>query len=415
MIKNRTKVLILSTTCLLLFISVLASSQQDQKAYYKLRVIAEVANIRKSPDIGSPIIHQLSQGTIIEATHKQGEWYTVEMTLEEEKVISGFVHDSLVLEIERRVPEEEAQILDEEEVKEEPIVEIQETEVTEEVKEEVKEEPVQPAQTISEQEEPFAPEQAISRFSLSLSGGLNYIVVGDSNKGSQGLADFYGATLGETPVGSVSPLHWSYILGGELSYYLTPKMAVSLGIDYFYGTIESTVEFPDRTFGERFTTGPKVRDIPVGLTFSYYPTEFLRFKVGVEYHIAKCKYYYLYEEEDQWQEWRGNASSSALGFIGGVSLEKAISPKLSLFLEVAGRYAQIENFEGMDEYLDSEGTTSTEKGKLYIWEGQVNEAESNPLVFIRERKPSEAGVSNARLAIVDFSGFSIKLGIKIRF
>jgi hypothetical protein len=407
-IKYRTQAFILGTVSLLLFFSAWARPHQEHRAYYKLRVIAEVANIRQNPDIGSPIIHQLTQGTVLEATHKQGEWYTVEMTLEGGKVISGFVHESLVLETECRVPVKGKPVLAEEQVKEDPIEEIPETEV-------VEEEPVQIVQTITETEETFTPEQAFSRFALFLSGGLNYIVVGDLNEGSQGLADFYGATLGETPVGSISPLHWSYILGGELSYFISPKMAISLGIDYFYGKAESSVEFPDRKFVERFTTGPKVRDIPVGLTFSYYPIEFLRFKVGIEYHIAKCKYYYRYEDETRWQEWRGNASSSALGFIGGIGFEKAISSKLSLFVEAAGRYAQIENFEGTDEYLDSEGITSTEKGKLYIWDGHVSEAESYPLVYIRERKPSEAGVSNARLAIVDFSGFAIKLGIKIKF
>jgi len=406
--KNRIQTFILGTAFLLLLISLWAGPLYGQKAYYKLRVIAEVANIRQNPDIGSPIIHQLAQGSIMEANQKQGEWYAVEMTLEDEKVISGFVHESLVLETERRVPEEEIQVPEEEEIKRESGEEILETEV-------VEEEPIQTVQTISETEEEFTPEQTFSRFTLAVSGGLNYIVVGDLNEGAQGLADFYGATLGETPVGSISPLHWSYILGGELSYYFTPKMAINLGIDYFYGKIDGTVEFPDRKFVERFTTGPKVRDIPVGLTLSYYPYEFLRLKVGLEYHLAKCKYYYLYEEEDRWQEWRGDASSSGIGFIGGISLEKAISSRLILFLEAAGRYAQIENFEGTDDYLDSQGTTSTEKGKLYIWEGHVNEAESYPLVYIREKKPSEAGVSNARLAIVDFSGFTIKLGIKIKF
>lgn len=408
MIKNRTQALIFGSASLLLLLSVWTIPLYGQKAYYKLRVIAEVANIRQSPDIGSPIIYQLAQGTILEATQKRGEWYTIEMTLEDDKVISGFVHESLVLETERRVPEEELRPPEKEETKEEPQEENLETEV-------VEEEPMQTVQAISELEDASSPEREFSRFALSFSGGVKYIVVGSLNEGAQGLADFYGETLGETAVGSVSPLHWSYILGGELSYYFTPKMAINLGIDYFYGNIESSVEFPDRKFTERFTTGPKVKDIPIGFTFSYYPYEFLRLKAGVEYHMAKCKYYYLYEEEEQWQEWRGDTSSSGIGFIGGIGLEKAISSRLSLFLEAAGRYAQIENFEGTDEYLDSQGATSKEKGKLYIWDGHITEAESYPLVFVREKKPSEAGVSNARLAIVDFSGFTIKFGIKIKF
>jgi len=376
-----------------------------QKAYYKLKVIAEAANIRQNPDIGSPITHQLAQGTLIEATQKKGEWYTVEITLDDGRVISGFVHESLVLEIERRVPEEDIQIPEEEDIKEAPEEEAFETEVVED----------KPVQTIFEPEETPTPERAFSRFALSISGGLNSIVAGDLNKGAEGLVDFYGATLGEKPVGSVSPLHWSFVLGGELSYYLTSKMAINLGIDYFYGKMESSVEFPDRKFTERFATGPKVRNIPAGLTLSYYPLTFLRLKAGVEYHLAKCTYFYRFEDENQWQEWRGEASSSGFGFIGGISLEKAVSTTLILFLEASGRYAELENFEGTDEYLDSQGASSSETGKLYIWEGRVSAGESYPLLFIRERQPSEAGVTNVHLAIVDFSGFTIKAGIKIKF
>jgi opacity protein-like surface antigen len=406
--KNRSQALLFMIGSLLLLVFLWFNPLFGQTAYYKLRVTAEVANIRQNPDIGSPITHQLAQGTIIEARQKKGEWYTVEMTLEDGRIISGFVHESLVLEIERRVPEEKIQAPEEEEIEEEPPEEILETEV-------VEEEPVRIMQTPPQREDAFAPEHVFNRFALSISGGLNYIVVGNLNTGAQGLADFLATTLGETSVGSVSPLHWSYILGAELSYYLTPKMAISLAVDYFDGKNKDSVEFTGQNSAERFTTEPRVRDIPVGLNFSYSPYTFLRIKVGVEYHLAKGMYSYVFEEEDRWQEWQGEANSSGFGFIGGIGLETAITSKLSLFLEASGRYAQLENYEGTDEYLDSQGASSTETGKLYIWDGRVNPAKSYPLVYIRERKPGEAGVSNARLAIIDFSGFFIKLGIKIRF
>jgi hypothetical protein len=52
---------------------------------------------------------------------------------------------------------------------------------------------------------------------------------------------------------------------------------------------------------------------------------------------------------------------------------------------------------------------------LYIYQGHVSAQTSYPLVFIRDRKPAEAGVSDARLAEVDFSGVALRLGFSFRF
>jgi len=36
-------------------------------------------------------------------------------------------------------------------------------------------------------------------------------------------------------------------------------------------------------------------------------------------------------------------------------------------------------------------------------------------MFIREKKPSEGGVANVRPAMIDFSGLTLRIGIKFRF
>ena len=38
-----------------------------------------------------------------------------------------------------------------------------------------------------------------------------------------------------------------------------------------------------------------------------------------------------------------------------------------------------------------------------------------PLLFIRKNKPAGSDVSEVKEAVVDFSGLSLKVGIKIRF
>ena len=51
------------------------SQGNTQESSGKLEVVTEQANIRLEPDIGSTIIHQAPQGTMLESTSKQGEWY----------------------------------------------------------------------------------------------------------------------------------------------------------------------------------------------------------------------------------------------------------------------------------------------------------------------------------------------------
>ena len=62
----------------------------------KVKVTAEQANLREKPDIGSSIVQQIPEGTVLEADRKEGEWYFVRYTLEDGGVIGGWIHESLV-------------------------------------------------------------------------------------------------------------------------------------------------------------------------------------------------------------------------------------------------------------------------------------------------------------------------------
>lgn len=387
-----------SAAVLILLCFFFAGSAHAQDAPIKLKVIAEVANIRQNSDIGSPIIHQLPQGAFIEANRKQGEWYSVELRLDDEKVLSGFVHESLVMALappppqKRKEERPEEKIPEKESVEEEPITKVP---------------PFPVKKTVSQ--------QAFRRFGFSLSGGLNYAGIGDLNDGVDGLAGYYGATLGDRAGGSADPLHWSKALGAELSYFISAGITVNLGLDYISGKKENLIEFPDRKFSEIFTAESSVKSTPISLSLTFYPYDFLRFRFGMEYHMARCEYFYRIEEEDRWQEWRGEASASGVGFIGGLGFERDIASYLSLFLEVSGRLCRIKNWEGKDTFTESTGSLSTESGDLYIYQGSVNKSESFPLVFISEKRPSEAGVSDVRLASLNFTGLVIKAGIKFKF
>jgi len=377
---------------LLFFVTVWA-----QSVSIRLKVVTEQANVRLKPDIGSIIIYQLPQGTIVDSSEKEGEWYRVRLVQDEEDTVSGYVHESLVIEIEKLPQEREA---GEKKIERKEVSKVKREEV-----EQIHPSPVTPASL----------KASFSRFNLFLSGGGNFISGGDLNEGSQGLADYYSDYLGIQGKGDIKPLNLSYMFGAEISFSLSNVFSVGIGADYFLRERESRVEFQSSSFTDSLTTRPKIKAIPVRVVIYCYPVNFFYIKTGLEYFFTECNYFYRIKEDNIFKDWTGEAKARDVGIVGGFGFVQEIVPHLDFFIEATGRYARINGFEGKTDYKDSTGLTYTEEGILYIFKHQISEENSCSLLFIRDKKPTEAGVSDVHNAMIDLSGFSIKAGIRIRF
>lgn len=379
-------------------------SARGQEFDIKLRVVAEQANIRLEPDIASIIIRQLSQGTILESTGKEGEWYAVKLFPKEGTPISGYVHESLVVVIESppAVTEKPQKIQEEEKQKKEV-----EVEPLEQEKPRIAPPPGIEAKT-SREKKP-------RHFDFTLFGGGNYTVGGDLNEGTLGLVDFYSGILGISAKGDLKPVHYGFSLGGEFSISLTSRLSLGFAIESFPSKKESLADFSQAMQTYTVKTRPKLNAVPVGITLFYSFIPDLYIKGGFSYYFAKCSYFYQIQKEEQMQEWQGKATAQGLGLQGGLGFNRSITPHLSLVVELAGRYAKIDGFQGKDTFRDTSGQILTEEGTLYLIQAKTSEQQSYPLLFIRESKPREAGVLEAREAQIDFSGVSLKIGLKIRF
>ena len=82
----------------------LLAAAQAAPGPVKIKVTAEQANLREKPDIGSGIVQQIPEGTVLDADRKEGEWYFVRYTLEDGGVIGGYIHESLVQVVEGAAP-----------------------------------------------------------------------------------------------------------------------------------------------------------------------------------------------------------------------------------------------------------------------------------------------------------------------
>ncbi len=401
---RRTQIIVISF--LLLFPSLFF----PQDSQIKLKVVADLANIRLLPAIDSPIIRQAEKNEIIEALDRQGEWFRVIFLKDSGEATTGYVHESLVTVIEgapEKITQRVVKPIEEDKPRRKKTTPRREKPVKPKVKKPETQKP-QPKQTIPS-------EQMLKRIGFRFAVGSNYVVGGQLNEGAKGLADFYRETLGISGTYKVRPFHFSYLASTEVFFPLGNIFSIGVGLDYYRGELESVVKFDRTDFADYYSAKPRVDATPISVYIASHPTPSIFIKIGIEYYFAKASYYYRYQTEDFWQEWSGSAKAQGIGFLGGIGYEYEITPFAKLFVEAVGHYAKIEGFKGTDNYKESTSYTYSESGPLFFYKSQVGPDKTVTLLYIRERKPAEAWVLDAKEAIIDFSGVTLKAGIKFWF
>lgn len=375
---------ILSAGLVMLVLLTLPSAGQFQK--FRLRVVSEQANIRLRPDIASEMLWQVAQGTELEAERKEGEWYLVTVGKPDGSRIQGYVHESLV------------EVMDSG-VKPVPVAPVRQPE-----------EPRLRAVEVR----PRPERQVRPDYLLTLAGGGIYLSPTDLNRAAQGVTDYYLADLGTGKRANLSGLHLVWCYGLEFFYPLGRRLFLGLGLEYMQGDKDSTVSFTLDSSSYRLLTRPSLRDLSWRVSLLYQPADIFYVRAGLEVHLARASYLYRLEQDDLWLEWKGRASGLNIGWKEAAGVQWPVTSWLQVYLEGAYRYARIRNFEGHNEYSDSDGLIRTEKGKLYYW---LVEADGKyyPALFIRERLPTEPGVLDPRRADVNLSGFSLRAGCRLVF
>jgi hypothetical protein len=259
------------------------------------------------------------------------------------------------------------------------------------------------------------------RFSLKLSGGLNYLAVGDPNASLKGLADFLkdqASQGGEIPEGDFKEIHFVLNWEGDVVVYLTPRFGISFGSGYIYGKKGKDVN--KIIIGQTFTDEVKVSAIPLKLGV-YYSLPLssqarLFLNGGLGYYFAKWSEAYRNEWSGGWLSTDQKAKASGIGFYGGVGFELNLVSNIAFVFEGQERYAKIGGFKGdKEDNAFVPGWESSAKGKLYYFEWFPWTDKWYPMIDISEEEPSGDKIRNVREAKVDFSGFTFRAGIKISF
>ena len=358
---------------------------------FKVKVTAEQANLREKPDIGSAIVQQVPEGTVLEADKKEGEWFFVRFTLEDGGVIGGYIHESLV-----EVVEEAAGLA--------PV------KITPE-----REKPQGQRAAATRTVKPSDRGASASFLEFSVSGGAGWTAPRDLNDGAQGFADYNGAFLGIPASGPVENLHLATLVGIELSYRVSPRLSIGLGVDYFWARNRGQVEFTDGVFSETLQTRPAAQAIPVKLSARFYPGKgvYIRGSLGV--YFVKAGYLYRLERADAWQQWEGTATGNGMGGEAAFGGDWKIGRNTAFFVEAGFRLARFQGLSGRDVYSNTDDETLTEEGVLYFFRKEGADARAYPHLFVGDSKLAEAGVVDSRRADINLSGTAVKAGIRFRF
>lgn len=388
---------ITSWPVLLLSLATLALAAGAQNAPprpMKIKVTAEQANLREKPDIGSSIVQQIPEGTVLEADRKDGEWYFVRYTLEDGGVIGGWIHESLVeVVVEGAPPKPEEKT---------PAREVP------------PHERVSRPGRIGRIERPEFRTGAIP-LEFAVSAGIATLSPRDLNDGTRGYAGLTGAAIGALTPASPDALHLAVLAGFELSYRLSPRLALGLGADFLSGSNGDTTVLSGELLTGTVSTKPSVRGVPVKVMVRFYPGAGIYIRGGLGLYSVKAGYLLRTEGAASWEQSKGSATATGLGAEAAFGGEWDIAPRTAFFIEAGFRMASFGGLTGRNVTTSFSGEPLTEPGTLYFFHKTGADDNTYALISVRGSVPSEAGVVDARRANINLSGTAVRVGLRYKF
>ena len=353
---------------------------QETSTEYKLRVAVKSAAAHLQPDMKSPVIAELPQGTQLNSSYSDGVWFRVVLpTGKEGIVLLGYVSRL------------EVDILEEKTRK--------------------------PPDFWGASPDEY---RGIG-ITVKLAAGMFFFPSGDIDKGALGLFDQTIDTL-STPdyaLGKKDPrsFHSGIEAGADVVYRLSSKLGIGLGGSYLHAKGESSLQFVESlAYPQSLWSVPSVDAFGIRLKL-FYDLPLLSW-LGLNVHAGPSFYLLHYDysltvsttkfDKNYYQK----AKANSLGFQGGLGLTFRINPQTAFFLEAQGRYARFTDLKGSEKSTFSNPPNfvviTDTAGSVYYVEGG-----KYPSLAVL---PDGASVgSGAHKAVLDLSGVSFVGGLMVRF
>jgi opacity protein-like surface antigen len=258
---------------------------------------------------------------------------------------------------------------------------------------------------------------------FKLSGGYAYLNLKNTNRIIEDWAEWKKleaeanknwAYLGE----HVKNLHSGIHFEGEFLVSIINRFELGLGTGYIYGDlneekVEVLVQRPAEPISHVYPLTVSAYPLVLSAYYSFPLKSGISLFIRAGGGIAWAKYV---NREAQKLESAAKynyikiqkASASGTMVLGGIGFAFETDAGIRFFIEGIARRAKIQGFSGENEL--------EEKGILYQFEEYIPDLDFwKTKNEVRAEKPSGSNYRSVSEALVDFSGFSVKIGFMVRF
>jgi hypothetical protein len=218
--------------------------------------------------------------------------------------------------------------------------------------------------------------------------------------------------------GAAKALRLSVLFEAELLFSFSSRLAVGLSGGYAYAEVVEeetllTVVWDGVT--KNHVRPTKISAHPFALSAYYFVplgtklSTYLR--AGAGYILARYTAREAVKKETETRYTYQSVDTAEAGLpavLGGFGLCYQFDPSFGFFIEATAQSARVSGLKGEDA-LQQEGTLFAFEEyipDLDIWQAKMG---------VREEAPAGSGFRSVREAVVDFSGFSVKMGIILKF
>ena len=273
-------------------------------------------------------------------------------------------------------------------------------------------------------------QEFLKKFSFKLSGGMGNTKTADLKDFIDGLNSQFsdiGALVSLTPTGELKDVNWGVDIEGEIIFSLSDNFGIGFSLGHMKRTETSSAELSllAPVASVSVSWNPEYRVIPICLNGYYFfpiATKMNVFlKAGIGYYSAKIEFLTRQESElffgeTGWSQSAGEGTDSDIGFQGSLGFEYEVTENVAFVAEGSGRYVNFNDWDVENRYTDSTGLSIVETGTFWYAEEFVDlTGKYYATLGLSEQKPQSQGSRNIRKAEFGFSGFSFRIGIRIRF
>jgi hypothetical protein len=267
------------------------------------------------------------------------------------------------------------------------------------------------------------------KFSLKVSAGYGFSGFGDLNMAEKGhnarltdLAD----SMGFNKTGELALPHQGLDFNGEIVLRVAKPLEIGIGLGRLFRTKSGSIAAIEESSSGarslvRWTTKASATPLLLNAYYRVSISPRLRglVKAGLGYYLANLE---LTSEKqsgllgiETWSQLESKGRDHTLGYQAGLVIEYGISGLFSLFAEGGWRFVNFKSWSVTTDDISDSLTDTTRRATWWSVEQLSRDTgKSYPELISSDQKPSGALNEQVRKAEIDFSGWTIQIGLKIR-